>query len=59
MPDSERIERALGATREGCQTLELLDGVQAFATTGKHFVRISLMTHIPDESVVRGLVNVM
>ena len=59
MTHSEGVVLALGATWEGCQTLELLDGVQAFATTGKHFVRISLMTHIPDESVVRGLVNVM
>ena len=47
---------ALGKTGHAVQ---LAQGVHTITATGEDFVRIGLMTHVPHQSVVRGVENVM
>ena len=59
MTDAEGVVGALGAGGERRKAVFLLDRSQAVAATGQHFVRVSLMSDVPDQSVLRGVVDMM
>ena len=59
MADAEGVVFALGAQREGRQAAVLLDGVQLFAPAREYLVRVGLVADIPDQAVVRGVVDVV
>src|SRR6185369_3169788 len=57
--DAEGVVLALGARREGGETVLLLDGVQRVAPAGEHLVGIRLVAHVPDQPVTRRLEDVV
>ncbi len=59
MTDTKRIERAFIAARKWGEAAFLLDRRDALATPGQNLVRIALMADIPDETVVRRVVQIV
>ena len=53
MPRAKWVMRAFLAQRKAGNTILLPDGGHLLAPAGENFVRVALMTHIPDESVAR------
>jgi hypothetical protein len=52
MGSAEGIVFTLGPTGEAGETTRLSQGPDPVAAAGQYFVRIGLMAHIPDQSVV-------
>ncbi|RML72640.1 hypothetical protein ALQ91_05472 [Pseudomonas syringae pv. syringae] len=59
VPDTKGVVLAFAATRKGRNPVLLAQGGHARATAGEDLVRIGLMTHVPHQTVVRGVENVM
>ena len=52
MANTKAIVFTLGALREPRRALFLTHLSHLFATTGKDFMRIGLMTHIPNQAIM-------
>ena len=59
MADAEGVVLALRPRREGREAVGLLDGVQAIAAPRQHLVRVGLMADVPDQPVMRRVVDIM
>ncbi|VTQ58091.1 Uncharacterised protein [Stenotrophomonas maltophilia] len=59
MADAEGVVLALFTLRERCHAVLLLDGVDLVAATGQDLVWVGLVTDVPDQLVLRGLVQVV
>ena len=59
MRRAERIKLALVTLRETRQAVLLTQSVNARTAPGQNFVRVTLVSDIPDENVARGLENVV
>ena len=57
--DAESVVFALAARRKRREPGVLFDGVQLLAAPGQYLVRVGLMPHIPDQTVVRGVEYIM
>ena len=56
---AERVVLALGALRKSGEAAALAQRADAVAPPGQDLVRVGLMAHVPDESVVRRVEQVM
>jgi len=59
VPDPKGVVQALAAGRKRRQTGALLDAAEAVAPSGQHFVRVGLVTDVPDQPVLRGVEDIM
>ena len=59
MGSAERIVITFGTLGETGQAAALPQGTNAVAPTGQYFVRITLMTDIPDQTIIWGIEHVM
>ena len=59
MTDGEGVVFALFAPGEGVQAIFLANGLHAIPASGEDLVGIGLMAHIPDQTIHRGLVDIM
>ena len=59
MPHTKGVEGALRALRESRQALVLAHAVHAVPAAGQYFMRIGLVSYIPDNTIVRRVKNVM
>ena len=59
MADAEGIVRAFASPRKAADTVLHAQLGHTTAPAGQHLVAVGLMTDIPDQSVVRRVVNVM
>src|SRR5882724_13385719 len=59
VPDTESVVLAFRARRKWCKPTVLLDGVKLIAPSRKHLVRIGLVSHVPHQSVVRCVEDVV
>src|SRR5690606_18486916 len=59
MPDAEGVVLALLALRERRDAAGLLHRANAVAATGQDLVRVGLVADVPDDAVVRGVVQVV
>ncbi len=59
MSYAERVVLALRTGGERRKSAVLLDGVQPVAAPGEHFVRVGLVTDVPDQPVARGVEHVV
>ena len=59
MRGTKSIKFAFIALWKTRHAIQLAQGMHLVAATGENFVRIGLMTHVPHQSVVRGVENVM
>src|SRR5277367_3529530 len=57
--DPKRVVLAFAPRWERSEAAVLLDGVQKLAAPGQHFVRVSLVTHIPHQAVIWRIKYVM
>ena len=57
--DAERVVLALGALGKSRQSAGLAHAVHLSHAAGKNFVGIGLVTHIPDNAVVRRVVDIV
>jgi len=57
--DSERVVLALSACRKRRKSARLLDGMKLFAAPGQNLVWIGLVTHVPNQPVVRRIEDVV
>ena len=57
--DAEGVVLTLAPGGKRGEAAILLDGVQQLASAGQHLVRVGLVTHVPDQPVVRCIENVM
>ena len=55
MANTKAIMFTLRALRESRRPLFLAHLGHLFATTGKDFMRIGLMAHIPNQAIMRGI----
>ena len=59
MADTERVVGAFAARREWRQAAALLDRMQPLTPAGQYLVRVGLVADVPDQAVVRGVVDIM
>ncbi len=59
MPGAERIKRAFAAFGKAGQPGRLTQGADAVAPPGQDLVRVTLVTHVPDQPVARRVENRM
>ena len=59
MTDAEGVVLALDPARKGGQAVLLAQGAHALAAAGEDLVRIGLVAHVPDQPVVRCVVDVV
>ena len=59
MSNTKSIEFAFVNFWKSAQPLKLSNGRKAIPSSGNNFVNVSLMTNIPHNSVVRGVVYIM
>ena len=59
MADAKGVVLALAAARKGSEAILLTQTFHALAAPGEDFVRIGLMTDIPDQAVFRRVVDIM
>ena len=59
MPDAERVVLALVPARERREPALVLDRLEPVAAAREHLVRIRLVADVPDQSVVRRVVDVV
>ena len=59
MTDAKSIEGALISFGKRCQAIFLAQRRHALSAPGQDFVRISLMTHIPDQPVFRRIKQIV
>src|ERR1700751_4674421 len=55
----ERVKGALGAFGEAGQASALTQGANATSPPGQDLVRVSLVTDVPDQPVVRGIEHIV
>ncbi len=59
MPYTEGVVFGFAALGKPGQSMLLTDRSDALATPGENLVRVTLMTYIPDQPVVRGVVQIV
>ncbi len=59
MSDTESVVLAFRARRKWCKPALLLYGVQLLAASREHLVRICLMSHVPNQTVIRRVEDVV
>ena len=59
MADAERVVRALAALRKRRESSPLAYRTHPVAPSGEDLVRVALVPHVPDDPVMRGVVQVM
>ncbi len=59
MSGAEGIIIAFRSFQETAQAPELADGMHPVFSAGQNFMRVGLMTHIPDKFIVRCIENIM
>ena len=59
MRGAEGVVLAFVTARKAAQPAQLAQGVHTLATTGKNFVRIGLVSNIPDDAVLRRVEHVV
>ena len=59
MPTSKRIIFALFGRWEGTDASQFPVGGEGVAASGENFVSVSLMSHIPDDAVIRCIEYIM
>ena len=57
--DAQHVVLAFAPPRERMQAAFLANGANFIAAAGKNFVRISLMTYVPDQLIERGVIDIM
>src|ERR1035441_5274955 len=56
---AERVVLAFAARRKRRQTVILLDGMEQRSSPRQHLVGVRLMSHIPDQPVVRSIEHIV
>ncbi len=59
MADAKGVVGAFTATREGGQTVLLAQAGHLFAAAGENLVRVGLMANVPQQAVVRRVIDVV
>ena len=59
MSADEGVIFALSRCREGMQTPKFTISIEDVASASKNLMSISLMPHVPDYSVFRGIIDIM
>ncbi len=59
MTDAQHVVFALATPWERMQAAFLANGANFIATASKNFVRISLMTHVPDQLIEWRVIDIM
>ena len=59
MAHTERVITALIAFRERRQAVVFPDGMQPVAAPGQDLVPVSLVSHVPDQPVLGGVIDIM
>ncbi len=59
MADAKGVVLAFRPRGERCESGVLLDRVKAVRAAGEDLVRIRLVTHVPDQAVLRGVEHIV
>ena len=56
---AKSIKFAFVPLGKACHAVQLAQGMHSIAATSQDFVRVGLVTHIPNQSVMGGVENIM